>query len=349
MNTPKVTPLSNASAHTINTLKGLACILLVSYHVVGNDANHGLAMEAGFYRQFNDALVYLRMPLFTFLSGVLYAYRPLKTDYWGFALKKCRRLLLPLLSVGTVFAVLQVLMSRNDPSFVWYLTHIIPVGHFWFLEALMGIFMLVMLLERWSIMSTKQEYLLVLLGTITLSLLPLGSQYFSFSGFLYITPYFFLGLGVGRFRWLPKIKRNGIHSVLGKTCLILLTGIFSLLYFDVLPRVNLRSTFGIILSGLSCLLIYQLNFRSQWLEKIGGYSYSIYLFHVFFTAGIRLVLNQSNIENLHIQYFSSLSMGILGPIITHWLLDRYSLTRFLCLGRAMHPKHASPTSESARA
>ena len=53
----------------VETLRGLACVLLVLYHVIGIDSSTGMRVEDGPVRWLNDGLAYLRMPLFTFLSG----------------------------------------------------------------------------------------------------------------------------------------------------------------------------------------------------------------------------------------------------------------------------------------
>ena len=61
----------------LDTLRGLACVLLTFYHVVGLDPASGLRLPLdSHYRAFNDMLAYIRMPLFTILSGVVYAMRP---------------------------------------------------------------------------------------------------------------------------------------------------------------------------------------------------------------------------------------------------------------------------------
>jgi len=132
----------------IDTLRGIACLFLVAYHVVGDTPNSGLRIENGLYRDINDLLIYIRMPLFTFLSGVVYAYRPFKSNIRHFILGKCRRLLLPLLVVGTTFAIIQAnISSANSSINNWYLIHIIPVAHFWFIEAIFIIFMIIIPLE----------------------------------------------------------------------------------------------------------------------------------------------------------------------------------------------------------
>src|SRR5690606_6901179 len=121
---------------------------LVSVHVVGIDPQAGLRVADGFMRYFNDALAYIRMPLFTFLSGVVYAYRPFGGDAGQFVAGKCRRLLLPMLVVGTLFAVAQTYTpGANDAVENWRLLHILPVAHFWFIEAIFIIFMIMIPLE----------------------------------------------------------------------------------------------------------------------------------------------------------------------------------------------------------
>ena len=58
----------------IDTLRGLASVLLVTYHVIGTGSDSGLRIPDGEPVQlFNDSLMYLRMPLFSFLSGFVYA------------------------------------------------------------------------------------------------------------------------------------------------------------------------------------------------------------------------------------------------------------------------------------
>lgn len=93
----------------IETLRGFACVLLVLYHVIGADPSNGLRVNEGPVRLMNDALAYVRMPLFTFLSGMVYGLRPFGGDTRRFVIGKCRRLLIPMFVVGTLFAVVQAL------------------------------------------------------------------------------------------------------------------------------------------------------------------------------------------------------------------------------------------------
>ncbi|MFD2015051.1 acyltransferase family protein [Vibrio olivae] len=106
----------------VDTLRGLACILLVAFHVIGSDASNGLRVDTGWYREINDTFAYIRMPLFTFISGVVYAYRPFNGDFGRFLSGKFKRVLVPMLTLGTLFAIVQsATPGTNGGDFNWKL------------------------------------------------------------------------------------------------------------------------------------------------------------------------------------------------------------------------------------
>ena len=59
------------------------------------------------WRSFAELLTHLRMPLFTFLSGFVYAYRPIRPSQERHSPKKLLRLWVPLMTVSTVYLLLQ--------------------------------------------------------------------------------------------------------------------------------------------------------------------------------------------------------------------------------------------------
>ena len=75
----------------VQTLRGIACVLVVAVHVVGWSPTTGMHVGEGtFYRNLVDLFAPLRMPLFTFLSGFVYAYFPVMTGRVApFATKPC--------------------------------------------------------------------------------------------------------------------------------------------------------------------------------------------------------------------------------------------------------------------
>src|SRR5689334_1115040 len=131
-------PLSAlAESQRIETLRGLACVLLVAFHVIGSEPDTGLhAGEGSLYRQFAYLFQHIRMPLFTFLSGFVYAYRPLLPGQLPtFAAKKLLRLLLPFICVSTIYyAVASVTpgASGQMPLHDAWQIYAFPYVHFWF-------------------------------------------------------------------------------------------------------------------------------------------------------------------------------------------------------------------------
>ena len=89
----------------LQALRGLACLMLVLYHVVGSDPERGLRVTDGGLRLAVDGLAAVRMPLFALLAGVLYGWRPQAS--WPALADKARRLLIPVVTVGTLFALVQ--------------------------------------------------------------------------------------------------------------------------------------------------------------------------------------------------------------------------------------------------
>src|SRR5580765_5491876 len=135
----------------IQSARGLACILLVSFHVIGNEPTTGLHVpqDSGL-NFFAHLFSYIRMPLFSFLSGFVYAYRPVRESQGlQLAASKLRRLMIPMITAVTATYVLTLLHERHSAeipsSFGAALGQLLPLyiypyKHFWFLQALFLVF-----------------------------------------------------------------------------------------------------------------------------------------------------------------------------------------------------------------
>ena len=84
--------------YNIDELRGFACLLLVSLHVIGHSPEVGMRLEEGSLLRYTaDSWLFVRMPLFTFISGLVYALRPVRREHLpDFYSKKLRRLGIPL-------------------------------------------------------------------------------------------------------------------------------------------------------------------------------------------------------------------------------------------------------------
>ena len=315
----------------IETLRGLACLLLVLYHVIGADASLGLRVEDGPVRWLNDGLAYLRMPLFTFLSGLVYGLRPFAGNSRAFLVGKVRRLLIPMLFVGTLFAVLQALIpGTNSAVGPWYLLHIRPVAHFWFLESLFWVFLVIWLLERWNLIREVKGYLLALTLACALYLTVRGWFMLGIEGAIYLMPYFLFGLAFSRFPLKPYLT-----SVWVRWGLLMLAAVAVISMGMPVSNPD-RRTVAMLAVGMSlCMLSLSLVRVVPGLAAIGRHSYAIYLFHVFFTAAVRIALNLAHIKLLPIDILLGLAIGLAGPIVLDRIASRFKWPALLLLGKAL--------------
>jgi membrane-bound acyltransferase YfiQ involved in biofilm formation len=76
----------------------------------------------------------------------------------------------------------------------------------------------------------------------------------------------------------------------------------------------------------------------KWLIWVGGYAYTIYLFHAFGTAGGRIIIKAIGIHTVTIVFVVSLLAGMFVPIVAELVLDRFKVTRMLFLGRSYQKK-----------
>jgi peptidoglycan/LPS O-acetylase OafA/YrhL len=315
----------------IETLRGLACLLLVAYHVVGADASFGLQVADGPVRWLNDGMAYLRMPLFTFLSGLVYGLRPFGGNSQAFLSGKMRRLLVPMLVVGTLFAVLQaVTPGTNSSAGPWYLWHVQPVAHFWFVESLFWVFVLLWALERAAWLQTAKGFAVVFALACGLYLSVRGWHWFGLEGAIYLLPYFLAGLAATRFSFRAWLAKPWVKVAL------LACALGAVLWMGVPVSNPDRRTVWMLLSGLSlCLLCLSFGWANRHLAGIGRHSYAIYLFHVFFTASARIALDRLQIDVLLIDLVVGVVLGLAGPMVFERLASQFKWTAVLLLGKSL--------------
>ncbi|NTV24975.1 MAG: acyltransferase [Chlorobiaceae bacterium] len=311
----------------IDTLRGIACIFLVAYHVIGITPSSGLRLHDGILKDANELLAYIRMPLFTFLSGVVYAWRPYTNDWQKFVKGKVRRLIVPMLFIGTVFAGFQAITPGTNSSITdWRFLHIMPVAHYWFVESLFWIFMLIIPLEQFRLLNSRTGLLLVFLVAALLFLSNAGTPWLSIAGAFYLFPYFLCGIFCSRF---PVEFRYG--RVVG---MVLLTIVIVFLLFYGLQYGGGRRSFTALLIGVSsCVSLLYIGFESGWLASIGFYSYTIYLFHVFFTAASRILFRAAGVTDIWLLFVLGTAIGLAGPVIVELIASRFSISRVLLLGK----------------
>ena len=311
----------------IDTLRGLACLLLVLYHVVGDvpvaglklPADHGLSVV-------NHLVSFGRMPLFACIAGFVYALRPLQGEVAQFIGSKVRRLLLPLFFVGTAFGLLRARMSgvTIDAEFLLRM-HLSSIDQFWFLKALFWIFLAIVLLERLGALRRPVQFAGVLAASAFLFVFWDSPDKFAISGAVYLMPYFLVGLALRRF----ALDGRCSLAVAGGALLVA-----AVLSWSVYGQPENRATFTAKLlwgCGLGFFLIRS-RMRSEWLAWIGRESFAIYLFHVFFTAATATALLAIGLRDVGVLLVAGLLIGVGMPMVTARIIRRSPLLDLLLLG-----------------
>lgn len=330
----------------VDTLRGIACILLVFFHTVGSSPTEGLRIAEGHWlRTFNEFLVYFRMPLFSFISGYVYAFRPYQGNPQGFIKGKVRRLLLPLLTVGTFYAIVQAFTPGVNASVQnWWLLHIMPVGHFWFLEALFIIFLVIILLEHFKALSTVAGFSAVWIASAVVFGLSDFTNYFGARGAVYLMPFFLAGLACKRFEIVqPSALFLAAAALVGGLAIVVL-------FPEHMGKQNTLAALASVSIGVSAgLLLLRSGWQSRPLAYIGAYSFAIYLLHVFFTAGSRIFLQKAGVTDVYALLMPGAFAGIIGPIVCAQLIGRSDTLNLWLLGSTSRVKTALPASRQATA
>lgn len=329
--------------NTIESLRGIAILLVVIGHVIGSDGDGGMRVQEDSLLRyiFYTVIDPIQMPMFTIMAGWVYTLKPIKEKaIKPFLLKKVYRLLVPMLVVGSLYFIIQHFTPYTNRKWnledIWKLLFF-PYTTFWYLYSLFLVFVVVAFLDIYKKLETVSGWLVILGISISVLLLrdiviPEESlNYFSYKGAIYLLPSFLLGLGLNRFEGLLKhnnVKRISLSLLL--FCLV----IQQLSWFGEIDLVVSKDNiFGLTIGFTFTIILLKLKLKYNWLIWLGGLSYTIYLFHGFGTAAGRIVSLKLN-SNIPIVFTISLLAGIILPIIIHKILDTSKVTRVLFLGKS---------------
>lgn len=314
----------------IQSLRGIACILVVYFHVIGT-ANTGLKLPPdSIYRILSDCLIYIRMPLFTFLSGYIYAYRRFSSGALYYVKGKSKRILIPLICVSVIFAITQALTPGVNNSYdgeLWRL-FLYPYAHFWFLQSIFTIFMLIALID---FISKKNNRVLIVVAFLSVPFFLFSDKFtelFSFSRTLYLLPFFIFGMLCNIYS-AQDIKAR--HFKLISLFFLLLIGFhFHQVSIGVTP--NRISLLSLVIGCIGSMILVKIGIKNTLLIFVGGFSYSIYLYHVFGTAFSRIFLNRIGVDSIVLNVFFGLLAGVALPIIFHLYVIKVKYINLALLG-----------------
>ncbi|WP_413514673.1 acyltransferase family protein [Serratia proteamaculans] len=333
----------------IDTLRGLACLLLVIHHSIEGYFKAGMLNNSSFLVEFSIALKYLRMPLFTFLSGYVYSLHPV--EYSGvkrFFIAKFRRLGLPIIFIGLPLAFLQAIFGTGEHLSLVdaALSPIIPKTLFWYLNALILIFFITAFLELSGMLKTKLLAFISLCISLIVFVSPLRDiNILGIGGACYLLPFFLWGIIVSRF--LNDLSIGMSNFI--KLCFVATfayicwqVGNGEISYSDVM-EINVVPA---LLSLVLCIGIYSFKMRSGFLASIGVFSYTIYLYHSLAAPALRIAISGlvgkdffDNGSVVVVFVIVGAILGVIMPIVVHKIFSKNFYTSLLFLGIKLKYQH----------
>lgn len=326
--------MSEEKSGAIETMRALAVFLLVSYHVIGVDRTSGLGLDYPHpLRIFADFFIDVRMPLFAFIAGYVYGLRPVAPGgYRVFLAGKFRRLLLPGAIATTGFALVAGFIGnefQRDLGEFWKI-YVFSYAHFWFLQSIFLIFVLIGAIES-RISHTLTPFLLGLSMVLYLAEAGRGITLFSlYSGF-YLLPFFLMGRQVVLLK--QHIMQHARWLIGFSLVIVVLASLWNLHHLQSYGELSPRRDMQSLAMGLSFCLFAVLSLpRIKFLESLGPYAFTIYLYHVFGTSGARRLMHAMGVTDVSLNLMVGLAAGILLPVLLHHLATQNAQLRPYMLG-----------------
>jgi peptidoglycan/LPS O-acetylase OafA/YrhL len=329
----------------MNTVRGVACLLVIALHVVGDNPSTGLHLPMDSNWHYAMACIeFLRMPLFTALSGFLYAGRRVtRAEFPGFWAKKFRRLAVPLVFLTLVTWVLRQRVYPEQEPLPEAL--LFSYGHLWYIQSLILLFAAISVAD---ILFRPSATVLMLTGLATIMISQSEitvTTFFSFAGFLYLAPYFMFGIILReRPDWLQDRRAGTI--ALGIVVIVLISQQFGL--FGLTNGVT-SLQLPAALAGMACVVVLLQRMPIiPWLAAIGTYSYTVYLWHIIASASTRSALMKLGVDSVPVLFAISYVAALIVPIILYHVARRIPLLSIAATGEHVFAD-GGPTSGRPRA
>jgi len=335
------------------TLRGFAILLVVSLHTMYNPDVH--VEDGTIWAYLCSSLAFLRMPLFTVMSGLLYGARPLREGQAGpFWKGKCRRILLPFMCAAIP---LYILLSFTATQVTYPLSEIwtvfvLPFDIYWFLQALVVVLAIVTILEVTGVMRRDWPRRIALV-IATITAISLGDVFETQSWLkwmnvgrgLYLLPFFLWGIELTKLkgdRWFVGIASVVLVVSVAMQQRTLLTG------GEIVRTEPLAIVGGLAVTGL----LIRFPFRLKPLAYIGAFSYTVYLYHFIIVRILSKIWDPAQLASDRLGwYFLTMTvLSVAGSIVIHLIVSRIPVLCTAMLGlkspRSKTPKGSQPTPSS---
>lgn len=308
----------------IDVAKGIGILLVVYGHVARGVFNANLGMDPDFFVVVDRFIYSFHMPLFFFLSGIFFFSSLEKHGHVGLITIKIDSILYPYVIWSLVQGIFEVILSSYTNghttlsdvlSFAWQ-----PRAQFWFLYCLFQIFLVVTLLQK-----INYRPPLVLISLLATTHLLVAHHMWPGSILRDAATYgIYFVIGAFSYPYIKKrLKPSGITLLLG------------LLLFGCVHFIQPQGFGTLPIALVSIFLVIQISMHlaqrnSKLLMKIGACSMMIYLAHVLFGSGVRILLkNAFGIEDITTHLLIGTFSGVVLSMTLMKFLDQANIRIFL--------------------
>ena len=313
----------------VDYVKTFACFLVVLGHLLQSLQKSNLDNYINITKYINWFIYLFHMPLFMCMSGFLYCKKNKKfswNEYKEFEKKKIINLCIPYITFYLLFLVINIIFSSqvNTPKGIEELKGIInnPMPPYWFLYALLSIFILIPILEK--ILNYNKKSIFVFLCILKMIAIVWNSKIYFINSFMNYAIYFYLGAFIKE-----ETKKKNIQYILAMVIYILCSMIIyryeNSIETHIIKFIKIIFAIGGVMLSVSLFRNIKL---SKILDIFKKYTFQIYLTHTIFCAGIRILLFKLKVNNYFIHLIIGICVGMFLPIVISIISDKIKYTNF---------------------
>lgn len=314
----------------VDYLKTFACFLVVLGHLIQSLQKSNIDTHTNITSFINWFIYLFHMPLFMCMSGFLYC-KTKKEFSWKtykqFEIKKIINLAVPYFTFYLLFVGINLVFAANVNN-VRGIEGIFnnPIPPYWFLYALLSIFIVIPLLEKCF---NNENMLFTVLTILKFISIFFNTNIYFIDSIMAYGIYFYLGVFIKE----EAVKEHSNKKILINLFCIIIYIIMSIIYYrhKDLYDINICKIINIIfaISGiLICVNFFKIFNTLKILNTFKNYTFQIYLTHTIFAAGIRIVLFKLRISSYCIHFIIGLVTSIYIPVIMSIVSEKFLYTNF---------------------
>ena len=320
----------------IDYLKAFACILVVLGHLLQSFQKSNIDNNQNI-TSFIIWFIYLfHMPVFFCISGYLYE-RGKKEFSWSnykkFEIKKIINLVIPYVTFYLLFVGINMMFSDsvNNPRGIQDILNMFnnPMAPYWFLYALLSIFIAMPLIEK--IFKDKKYIILLVLLLLKVTSIFIKTNIYFLDSIFSNAIYFYIGNFINI--KINNMETKKIKQIMYNVLLTIGYLVIAIIIYANIDRINenILELIKIVLaiSGTYiCISIFRNIKKCKILDTMKQYTFQIYLLHTIFAAGIRIVMFKLGIQNYVIHFIVGLLASIYGPVLVGIICEKTKYLNF---------------------